>query len=297
MDIAVTTSSIDTYISWLDLAKKKLSESYCISYKTLFEIMDKYKITHMYFGNEFCQYLLPKISNVRIAIKYCEQKGLDFVLITPPLTEYGINICREYLELFMNLKKDFSIVVNDIGLLQLIKEMKYSGKIIFGRIMEKSIHEIRITDLEEKEYYTEIGYKYIHSLAYQSKYFLDFLKENDISRIGYDGNKNVTDLDASNIGIDYYFPTEYLTTGRMCLFRIAGQSEKDKYLLNDKCAHLCQNSMEILTTQISYLKIDESGKRIREMEICRTGNTLFYLHCSVNTAISDRIVLDVESIY
>lgn len=259
-------------------------------------IIHKNPVKYIYYGQEFCQYRLPSLEEIKYVVKYCTDNGLEFVLVTPPLTDYGIRICRKYIEYFISIEMKCDIVINDVGLLNYINKIDYKGNIIFGRILEKSIHETRLTDLEEQQYYSPKGYEYIKSLALQSKNYEALFEKERVSRIEYDGRKTIDR--GLGLKVDYIYPTEYLTTGRMCLFRVASQKPEDKFLLNDNCQKLCKNNYEILSKMTSYYKIDSSKRRIREMRVLRKGNTLFHIHSTLSIEESvERLIIDLVSIY
>lgn len=263
-----------------------------------YEILMNKSIKYLYFGHEFCQYKLPRLSDVIKAIDYSHNSDLEFVLVTPPLTDYGCKICSTYLDYFIENKIESEIVINDIGMIDLIKRKHYSGKITFGRVLEKSIHEMRLTDLEETNYYSSEGYVYMHSLAFQASSFSDFFNEYGVSRIEYDGDKYIKNINSSKIKIDYIYPTEYLTTGRMCLFRIAAQKDDERFLLNDSCSRLCNEHYEIMNKMMSYFKLDSNGNRIREENILRKGNTLFSIDKTLKiNQNADRLIVDISNIY
>ena len=301
MEIAIISSDIDRVKSWLQLHEKSIkimADTDCFENHTdLFTMLNGNILSYVYFGESFCQYRLPELHAVKKAIQYCDENMLKFVLLTPPLSDYGIEKCKAYLEYFISINRNYEVVVNDIGLIHLINELNYKGKMIWGRIMDKSVHEARMTNAEEVKYYSESGYQYMHSLASEADAYKRFLIDNGISRIEYDGNPK-TIPENSIFKYDYIYPTEYLTTGRMCLFKVAGQSDKNRFLLSDTCAHLCKNTIEVMTKQVPYIKIDDNSVRIRKMSILRNGNTLFSVHDQLQVYPSmDRLVIDIEILF
>lgn len=300
MEIAITCSDIDRLKYWLHICggnQINNNAACCIDYGALFRIIDNNPISYIYYGNSFCQYRLPDLQSIKDAIRYCDDNNIKFVLLTPPLSEYGLNICRKYLEYFISINRLIEVVINDLGLIELIEELHYEGNLIWGRVMDKTIHDSRITIYEEKEYYSESGYLYMHSLSTEAVAFKSFLLENQISRVDYDGNSALLPSD-SIIKYDYIYPTEYLTTGRNCLFKIAGQSRENKFVINDSCAYLCKNAIEVMVKQIPYVKLDDNCTRIRESIMLRNGNTLFNIHnrlCAEN--VINRLILDIDNVF
>ena len=50
------------------------------------------EITLLYYGNEFCEYRIPSIDELKKAYFFAKKEDLEFVFVTPVVTDYGISI-------------------------------------------------------------------------------------------------------------------------------------------------------------------------------------------------------------
>ncbi|SCX95206.1 hypothetical protein SAMN02910292_00580 [Lachnospiraceae bacterium XBB2008] len=249
---------------------------------------------YVYFGNSFCQYKMPGLQELKAMIDFCEQEDLKFVLVTPPLSAYGASLCKVFLEHFIAINAEFEIVINDFGMLKLINDMKYPGKVILGRLLDKTVRDYRITDLEEQNYYTEKGFDYFSSLASTSDSFSGFLIENNITRIEYDCSQHIYKGNGL-FRYDFIFPTEYITTGRICLFGLLERDDASLFDLDNSCTKQCNKVIQVLSHPISYPKRNLLGERIRNTTAIRCGNTVYNINNELNMGeYVDRIIFDAD---
>ncbi len=68
----------------------------------------------VYFGNEFCERLLPRPDELEAALEKMEKKGLKVVLLTSYLTDSGIDRLAALLEL-LERSDGAEVVLNDWG--------------------------------------------------------------------------------------------------------------------------------------------------------------------------------------
>lgn len=252
------------------------------------------RVKYIYYGNSFCQYKLPNLQELKKMVDFCNNNKLKLVLVTPPLTSYGIKLCKKFLEYFISINANYEIVINDFGMISLINELQYNGNIILGRLLDKTVRDYRFTDLEEQNYYTQNGFEYFTSLSSTSNSFSDLLFDNNIQRIEYDCSQH-TFNDNPAFKYDYIFPTEYITTGRICMFKLSEQNETNMFELNDVCAKYCNKTIQLLSQPVNYCKSNLSGERIRNMDTIRYGNTIFNINNKMNISqYVDRVVLDVD---
>lgn len=289
---------LDYWTQWINVLERKTPMDQYISliYKDAMKMIKENQISYLYFGNSFCQYDLPSLEEVKTVLTYCEENKIQLILVTPPVTDFGIEKIRQLLKLFQK-SKESNIVINDFGVLELVKEVGYKGHIILGRVLDKTIREFRLTDNERIQYYSERGKDYMNTAASTSSYYSAVLKKYNIRRVQMDIS-DVIYKKNPELEYDCIMPSEYITTGRMCLFRIASQSEEEKYLLNNSCKKYCNFQKQMLIKPIDYLKFDSEGNRIRELRMIRKGNTLFTLRRFLyETEINERLVFDLDMIY
>ncbi|MEM2897658.1 MAG: hypothetical protein QXG01_08880 [Candidatus Bathyarchaeia archaeon] len=83
------------------------------------------------FGSEFCEQLLPSLTELEKGYEITKGCGKNFTYVTPRLSNRGIEKVREHLE-FLNKKGSLKLVVNDLGTLNIIKDF-HNLYLILGR--------------------------------------------------------------------------------------------------------------------------------------------------------------------
>jgi hypothetical protein len=251
-------------------------------------VLAKHPISRIYFGTEFCQYLIPSSSGMELILKKCQELDLAVSFLTPPVTNFGINRLRERFELLAQYDANAEIVVNDFGVLELIKQAYPNFTIVFGRIMDKTFHEDRMTKDELTHYFSEEGLKYAQHPGINAEYFFNLVQSHGVDRVEYDYPTQGLDFEKENMNYSVYVPFGFFTTGRMCMMRTLGQAAQEKFEIgNNECARLCKKIDQLMMKQVNYIKKDDRGNRIREMHLFRKGNTIF----SLNTVKPDLLNL------
>lgn len=172
------------------------------------------KFSRIYFGQEFCERLIPGIKELEKAIIFAEESGLAFTFVTPFVTEAGLESWGNLLEKLHELAPGSEVVFNDLGLFDLSKE-KYGGFVnLLGRLLIKQKRGPRILRLMNKAPEEMIG----HFRRFNADYpqLARFYKELGFSRYELDNTLQGIERD-SEVPASIYFPYLYVTTTRMCL--------------------------------------------------------------------------------
>jgi len=209
----------------------------------------------IYCGSEFCEQLIPSLENIFKLINYCKKNKKTLVLLTPLITNQGLEKIKK---IFFHLPENCEVVINDWGLLSLLKKYKLTARL--GRLLVKTKREPRgmeTADAKIKEY--------LRTSNLEEEIFQEFLLKNNIKGIELDNTwqgYNVSlPADFSN---SLYLPYVYITTTRKCLLK------KDK-----NCRQECRQK---------YL---EANLRKYDAQILISGNTQFY----TNKNLPDRAYL------
>lgn len=212
-------------------------------------------ISRVYFGNEFCENLIPAITKLKEIYFYATGKNKNFTFVTPFVTNSGIRKTESLLE-FLNRQNNVEVVFNDWGVFKLIKNNFNNLKPILGRLLTKQRRDPRILKIllnkqVFKEFFSEDKkkkliifpkktpqsvFKYFQSSMINAKIFQNYLLSQGITRVEIDNlawKMNVK-LD-KNIGVSVYLPYGYITTTRKCglltLTYAACKKECKKYYL------------------------------------------------------------------
>src|SRR3990172_9007931 len=74
--------------------------------------------SRLYFGNEFCDHLIPSPRTLSEALALSRELGLRFSLVTPMVTDSGIDALGR---LFRSLPDGSEVIASDWGVLRLVR--------------------------------------------------------------------------------------------------------------------------------------------------------------------------------
>jgi hypothetical protein len=101
--------------------------------------------THLYFGSEFCEHLLPSPKTLATALELAHAQGLRFVLLTPIASP---QVLRDLAGLLPRLPPSAQVVVNDWGVAQFVAEAAPHLSRLAGRILCRMIKDPRLGNSE-----------------------------------------------------------------------------------------------------------------------------------------------------
>lgn len=252
------------------------------------------RISHLYFGSEFCEYCIPDTGMLRDFLEICKKDKLKPVFITPPSSDYGV---KKLKEAFMYLKRELDyceIVINDLGVLELAHDICPNFIYAIGRILDKTSHDSRILSQDIEAYYGQAGLKFARTPGILSNSADKIFRKYNIARYEFDFPKVGLEVDGKS-KYSLHFPYQYLTTGRVCLFRATQYENKNKFLVgSEKCCQVCTNIQAELRKPVNGFII-ENGKKINDIYLFQRGNTIFYLNESedlfMGNTMFDRLIL------
>jgi len=251
----------------------------------------------LYFGNEFCQNMMPTQTQINKAFNWTLRNNIQFVFILPYLTNNKTKTADKLLQWLDNKGNNIEVIFNDWGTLSLI--LKYKNlQPVLGRlltkqrkdpiaenIIENRQNKIKITVIDGQN--TIVKAKKVPQTlkTYFQKSFLDvphvmdFMKKNNVKRYELDllpwGLKIKTD---KKIKLSVYYPYVNITTTRYC------GAVNLKY--TKICSKICQS------------QIIEAGNNKLKYPYIIKGNAVFYktskdiLDQTVKTGNIDRIVIN-----
>ena len=188
----------------------------------------------LYFGNEFCENLIPTKDELLKVLSFVSEKKLDFTFVTPYVTNKGLKKLQPLIKL---IPKEAEVVINDWGLLKLVKSKKL--KPVLGRLLVKMKKGPRILNILETA--PEETLKPLRKSNVEVPIFQKFLKENNIKRVEIDNLLQGIDLNLFTIQGSLYTPFVYLTTTRRCLINSSDLISKKDIIGIYPCHRECQN--------------------------------------------------------
>ena len=206
--------------------------------------LENYSVSRIYFGTEFCQRLLPSPEVIRNRYEIVKQHRVPFTFLTPYVTDDGISRVRKSLDSLSMLtdseEDGVEVVVNDWGVLSLIRR-DYSGLTpVLGRILSKITKDPRI-DFQNHE-------QFRHSLNVYQKTNITIaavrhmLRRFGVERVEIDMPDQRLQMDADGLGIELsiHLGLNYVMTGRICMLGSLNASAGEKFKPARECQRECQ---------------------------------------------------------
>lgn len=250
--------------------------------------MDEYckpEFTRLYFGNEFCARLLPSTNELRKALKFVNERKMDFTLLTPYAAESELAAVDALLEVLVREKPGSEVVFNDWGVLWTIKKIRRL-KPVMGRLLNKMKRGPRFM-LFMKELPRDTV-RYLKSSNLTVPAFRKFLLKNGIRRVELDNVLQGIDLNFSDSGLmaSLHIPYVYVTTTRLCLASLCEIPENKFVVGIFPCNMECRKYTFYMTNPVMPLTL------------IRKGNTIFFKNDKLPNHLEDgginRIVYSPE---
>lgn len=231
-------------------------------------LINNFDFTRIYYGNEFCQNHIPtpgELSNVMKSISL----NKSFTLVTPYITQSYLNKLTEALEGLCSINPQNEVVVNDWGVLYLVRKNFPSLNPVLGRLLNKSLRDPRAA----KNQINNIsgGENSYRSSILAGPYIRKLLLNYGVKRVELDYLLQGLDPGLGRLGcqLSLYLPYGCITTGRICFFGSWGLKAGDKFKTsNPYCSRACKNF---------YLQmIDPSNPAYNNVPILQMGNAVFY---------------------
>ena len=226
-------------------------------------------VSRVYFGNEFCDFLIPGKSEINRLFDITNKPGIKVSIVTPYLNERSLRNAEKLLSHINRNFPDTEIIVNDWGVFHLIKNNLPDLEIVMGRLLTRQKRGFFVkskdsgVELIRKLRLTKADRSYLKCSVLQNSYMMDFISAAGIKRIGLDNTLQGIDISGyRKFNIDLYYPYAYITTSNYCLTPLLekGGGLRDKIY---KCDKICLRS-KVRTIQVL-------GRNIY-----LAGNTQFY---------------------
>ena len=244
--------------------------------------------SRLYFGNEFCQHLIPPVDQLRKIINFTIENNLKFTLVTPYVTNEYLERVESSLKVVAEEKKGSEVVFNDWGILHLLNNHYLELKPVMGRLLNRMTRDPRLMNVIEK--LPESSVKYFRKSNLTVPVFRRFLKKNRISRVEFDNFLQGIDMNLGKMGIEgsLYYPFVYITTTRLCLSNFCDIPEKEKKVGIFPCGRECLR----YTFQLE--------NPIMPVPLIRKGNTIFFRNDQLDERMEEkginRLVFEPEII-
>lgn len=234
--------------------------------------------TRVYFGNEFCQELIPTLEDLERVLH--STPDLKLTLVTPYVTNEGFGRLTSLFDRLSLEKPESEVVFNDWGVFQILRKRYPTLQPVMGRLLNKMKRGPRICKVLEAIPQKDLNY--FRSSNLTLKIFQDFLMANGIRRVEFDNLIQGFDLNFNGIEASLYIPFVYVTTTRYCLVNACDIPHKKGVVGIFPCKKECQKYTFFLNHEVM------------PVTLIRKGNTLFFKNETVpeNLFTFSRMVIE-----
>ncbi len=217
--------------------------------------------SRIYFGNEFCQQLIPGKKDLKEIIRIAKKRGKGFTLVTPYVTNEGLTKLRGLFDLLKKQRECCEVVVNDWGVLRLLNKEYDRLQPILGRLLHKLKRGPEITNVMRKlplpaaQHFKDSNVSLI--------WYRRFLFRNRIQRVEFDnlaqGIETAIGSGMCPMQGSLYIPYVYVTTTRICLVNGCDAEVKTDKVGIFPCGKECQKYTFYLTNSDIPVKLILKG--------------------------------------
>ncbi len=230
------------------------------------------RFSRVHFGNEFCQKLIPAPEEMTRAIDAAERFGLGFSLVTPYLTDAGLESVARLLPVLERRVPQAEVTVNDFGLLRMLRRSSCGLRIALGRLMNKMMRDPRTGPYYRTPQAPAHALAALRGTPLGSEPYRAFLRANGVQRLELDQPYQGVDLpETPGFGLSIHVPFGFVATGRLCLPGSHGRPAGEKFAVGAACDAECGDFVFRFGNEASPFED-------RDLAIFNRGNTVFYRH-------------------
>jgi len=216
--------------------------------------------SRLYFGNEFCDHLIPSPRTLSEVLARARELALDFSLVTPMVTDSGISALGR---LFRILPEGSEVIVSDWGVLRLAHAEFPSLLPVAGRLLCKIMKDPR---LPSRDWTKLVPHGFFASP------FLDLLASFGIGRLDLDlpPHARPEDFHGSSMRLSMHGPYGFAAKGRICRVGSLHLDRERKFVPGEPCGKEC----------LDYVLAMSRGAAAGagDLHTFQRGNTVFYRH-------------------
>jgi hypothetical protein len=223
----------------------------------------------IYVGDEFCSNRMPSLAEMKRFSCFAEEKNLNITLLTPVLTDDGIEKCSPLFEYLKRKYPDMEIVVNDLGVLFYLKRNYPLFRLSAGRVFNKGFKDPRLSENEASSFISEEADELLNYSTFDHPDFQKKMAELSVIRLERDllpYGDDIGELSGSGLNTSVYFPFGYVTTGRVCWMASFRQKPGKRFVIPVKCSRPCNE----MTLKLKHKNFS--------FPLIQNGNTIFYLY-------------------
>ena len=218
--------------------------------------------SRLYFGNEFCEQLVPSRADLHQVLDFVSENSLDFTFVSPYVTNKGLSRLENLFQEIAQNKPDSEVVFNDYGVLRVLNNRYNQLTPVMGRLLNRMKRGPRLMVVIDKLPPTTV--EYFRSSNLTVPVLSEFLNAHRVRRVELDNVLQGIDFHLDNLEASLYLPFAYVTTTRLCLVNSCDIPEREELIGIFPCKQECQR-------YTFYLRSD-----IMPLMLIRKGNTIFF---------------------
>jgi hypothetical protein len=215
-------------------------------------------LDRIHYGNEFCERLLPHSTQLRRVVEWSRGHDLGITLLTPMLADRGI---EQLPRLFGQLPDASEVVVNDWGVLRLLRERFPRLCPVAGRQMGKMIKDPRLPSAEWASAIPP---------GMQSSLYPKLMQRFGVESVETDIRPfaETADLRPNGLRLSVHLPFGYTLKGRICKPGSLALEKQKKFMPGHSCQKECL---------VYFSRMQRTGcQSPHELSGFLRGNTIFY---------------------
>ncbi len=226
----------------------------------------------VYWGSEFCETLIPGAGATARLSRTVRGLGLDWALVTPYVTDHGLDRVGRLLQQLPRELHPDEVVVNDWGVLRMLSREQAHIRPVLGRLMNKMIRDPRVASQFDDPRAPQEAVDALRGFSISAGSYRAFLDQKKVRRVEVDNPLQglAVDFTAQEIPASIYLPFGYVTTGRICLPGSLGLLPGEKFSHLGRCGRECSGTVLALKNTKSPFETD------RDLVLYQRGNTIFY---------------------
>jgi len=244
----------------------------------------------LYFGQEFCQRLLPKADDLRLAIEAARKSEARFSFVTPYVTDDGLDRLKPLLGQVESEWPGAEVVVNDWGVLLYLKETHPGLTPVAGRLLEKMKRDPRFSPEDFRRFFSSQGLRMLRDSNATVPAYQRLLQSYGVGRVEFDNVPQGIDIDLSGAPLraSVYAPFGFVTTGRICFIGSLHAPLERRFRVDTPCRRECRTYEQFLRRNLSPMPGAVESPSVHQVELARKGNTLFFANPELSWVDSKR---------
>ena len=224
-----------------------------------------------YVGNEFCVRLLPTLDSLCEACSRMWQKRVEVTLLTPPVTDDGLDALRILFTWLKGQEHEVEVVFNDWGTLDVLHREFPGLRPVRGRLLHKSMRDPRVVPLYSEATAPPGIRLSLQPSGLDTPFLRRIMDRCGFTRMEMDILPQAREFDFRQFrfGVDFYFPCGFVTTGRQCMAGSMHAESPQRFRPVLDCRFECREYFTLHTFSSSTLPTNGAT-------FFQRGNTFFY---------------------